>query len=169
MDPFYTLSLAPVIAVALLLFFSAALYCRHATGLIIYSLSVAVWAGALLACAFPEVAGVGRRMAAVGAFVSAAYIHAAYDFTQQARYMPVWLAYGAAAVITLMGVVFPGALYDPATLQEGPYYWHAIGLAVVALSLPLYALASSFEQIERERHTQFAALFLAGVLGYMGS
>ena len=86
MDPLYTLSLVPVLAVAIMLFFSTVLYTRRAHGLALYSLAVAAWAGALFVSSFPELAEIGRRGAAIGTLVGAAYIHAAYELTRQPRF-----------------------------------------------------------------------------------
>lgn len=169
MPPLYTLSLVPVLAVALLLLFTAALHARNARGLVMYCLGVAVWSAALMTIAFPSIADIGRRLAAVGTFIAAAYLHAAFDFTRQRSYALVWLAYGTAAVITLAGALLPGLIYDPASLSRGALFWHSIGLAVVALGVPLIALARAFRSIEPERRSQLQALIWTGVLGYSGS
>ena len=168
MPPLYTLSLVPVIAVALLLAFSALLHARQARGLAMYCFAVAFWAWALLLLSFPSVAEFGRRLAASGAICAAAYIHAAYDFTRQKHYRMVWFAYAVAVGIMLVGVFLPGALYDPISFREGPYYWHFVAVAVVGLSIPLDRLATAFKNVEEIRHTQFAALFAAGVFCMLG-
>jgi hypothetical protein len=133
----YAYSLIPVLSVALLLCTSALLYGRSMLGLTFYCASIAVWSGALLMFAFPEVAGIAKHLAQTGAFVSASFIHVAYDFTQQRTYILVWLAYTVAAAITATGILWPGLLYAPSSLEAGPAFWPAMVLAVSAAVLPL--------------------------------
>ena len=73
------------------------------------------------------------------------------------------------AAIAAAGAVFPGMLCDPVNFAAGPYYWHAMGLAVVTLTIPLYVLAASFRNVAPHRRRQLGALFAAGVFCYMGS
>ncbi len=169
MPQVYTLSLVPVLAVALLLFFTTALHTSNARGLAIYNLAVALWAGALLMVHFEPVATLGQRLVPVGALAAAGYLHAAYDFTRQDDYRLVWGAYAIAGLLLALGILFPGALYDPLSLGAGPWYWESVALATVGLSVPLYQLARTFEQVDPSRHSQFAALFAAGFFGYMGA
>ena len=93
MTSLYAYSLIPVLSVALLLFTSALLYARSMPGLTLYCAAIAIWSASLLMFAFPELTGIAKHFAQTGAFVSAAFIHAAYDFTHQRQYTLVWLAY----------------------------------------------------------------------------
>ncbi|MFT7623738.1 MAG: hypothetical protein ACI9WU_002921, partial [Myxococcota bacterium] len=165
----YLLSLVPVLAVALLLFFSTALHAQRARGLAIYTLCVAVWAGALLMVHVPSLAHIGQRLIAAGAVAAAAYLHAAWEFTEQQDYRLVWGAYAVSGFIMAIGIAVPGAMYDPVSLGAGPWYWESIALAAVALGVPLYQLALAFERVRPDQRTQFAALFAAGFFGYMGA
>jgi transcriptional regulator with PAS, ATPase and Fis domain len=79
MDRLYLYSLVPVVAVALLLFFSSALQVRGARGLSLYCLAVAAWSGGHMLIAFPSTESVGQRLVAGGGFVVASFLHAAHD------------------------------------------------------------------------------------------
>jgi len=169
MTPLYAYSLIPVLSVSLLLFFSALLYGRSMLGLTLYCASISVWSGSLLLFVLPEVTGVAKHLAQIGAFVSASFIHAAYDFTQQRNYTLVWLAYAAAAVITSTGLVWPGLLYSPASLEAGPAFWPAMGLAVGATALPLWQIARVYPAADGPMKRQLRTLAIAGVIGFVGA
>ncbi|NOT55428.1 MAG: sensor histidine kinase [Deltaproteobacteria bacterium] len=169
MTPLYAYSLIPVLSVALLLFFSVLLYGRSMRGLTVYCAAIAVWSGSLLLFALPEVTGVAKHLAQVGAFVSASFIHAAYDFTKQRDYTLVWLAYAAAVVITGTGLVWPGLLYAPASLQAGPAFWPAMGLAIGATALPLWQIARVYPLSDSPTKRQLRTLAVSGVIGFVGA
>ncbi|HEY8211233.1 MAG TPA: HAMP domain-containing sensor histidine kinase [Myxococcaceae bacterium] len=168
MGPLYAYSLVPVLSVAFLLFFTAALRGRNARGLAIYCLSVGVWTAALLSISFPKTVVLGERLAAIGAFTAAGYLHAAYDVTAQRSHRLVWLAYLAALVLTLLGVLSPGLLYGPLAMQRGPLFWPAMTMAVVAATIPLATLTAAYRRAEPERRVLLRNLAVAGVLGYVG-
>jgi len=168
MGSLYAYSLVPVLSVAFLLFFTAALRGRNARGLAIYCLSVGVWTGALLCISFPSLATLGERLAAIGCFTAAGFLHAAYDVTAQRSYKLVWLAYLVALVITLLGVLSPGLLYGPLAMKRGPLFWPAMALAVIAATVPLVTLAVAYRRAEPERRSLLRNLFVAGSLGYAG-
>lgn len=169
MTPLYAYSLIPVLSVSLLLSFSALLYGRSMLGLTVYCASISVWSGSLLLFALPEVTGIAKHLAQVGAFVSASFIHAAYDFTKQQNYTLVWLAYIAAAVITSTGLVWPGLLYAPASLEAGPAFWPTMGLAVSATALPLWQIAQVYPNADGLMKRQLRTLAIAGVVGFVGA
>jgi signal transduction histidine kinase len=168
MTPLYAYSLLPVLAVALLNFFTAALRARSAMGLALYCLSVAVWCGALLLSAMPATAPVGQRLAASGAFIAASYLHAAYDLANEKSYLLVGLAYLVALGLTVLGALVPGVLYDPTTLARGPMFWPAMALAIVAAMIPLVRLARAYRRAEPDRKGLMRWLFIAGILCYAG-
>lgn len=164
----FAYSLLPVLAVALLLFFTAVLRGRGARGLAAYCLAVALWSAMQLLICIPETARVGQRLAAIGGFIAAGYLHAAYDVSRQRSYGLVYLAYGIAVGITLVGVAIPGALYDPLTLRAGPFFWPGMVLAVFAATIPLVQLALAYRVAAPERRSELRLAFIAGVLGYLG-
>lgn len=170
MTPLYAYSLIPVLCVALLLFFTAALRGKHARGLAAYCLATAGWSLTLLLTYFPETASIGRKLAASGGFVVASYLHAAYDFTDQKSYRLVWLAYAVAAGLTLAGALVPGLLYDPVDLSSGPFFWESMALAMVAASVPMATLVNGYRQVDDPaRRRQMLGLLGAGALGYAGA
>ncbi|MFU8804919.1 MAG: sensor histidine kinase, partial [Bradymonadaceae bacterium] len=146
MTSLYAYSLLPVVSVALLLFFTLLLRQPDQRGLAAYCGAIALWSLNLLFVFFPQVSEVGLRMAAVGAFVVAGYLHAAYDFTDQKRYGLVWFAYAVAAIICILGATIPGLLYDPLTLSAGPMFWPSMGLAAVASLVPMWHLGKAYLQ-----------------------
>lgn len=168
MTPLYAYSLLPVLAVAVLLFFTTVLRVDRARGLTAYCSSVAFWCAALLLSSFPETGDLGRRLAASGAFIAASFLHAAYDVTEQRNYSLVWLAYAVAAALTLAGILQPGVLYDPLTLRRGPMFWPAMALAVGAAVLPLWQLARAYPNAAGDRRIMLRRLFLAGLLCDIG-
>src|SRR5688572_30780643 len=168
MGPLYAYSLVPVLSVSFLLFFTAALRGRNARGLAIYCLTVGVWTGALLMICFQGTAQVGERLAAIGCFTAAGFLHAAYDLTGQRSYALVWLAYVAALAITLLGVVSPGVLYGPMAMARGPLFWPAMALAVCAATIPLWKLRAAYATASPERRPMLRNLAITGGLGYAG-
>ncbi|HEY3355222.1 MAG TPA: HAMP domain-containing sensor histidine kinase [Polyangia bacterium] len=169
MRPLYSYSLLPVLAVALLLFFTAARRGRRALGLSAYCLAVAVWCASLWLCCLPSTAPLGRRLAASGAFVVAAYCHLAYDATDQPRYGLVWVAYASALLITLAGALLPGVLYDPVTFTAGALFWPGLALAAGAALLPLSQLVAVYRRAPRERRGYLRTLFASGLAGLVGA
>jgi signal transduction histidine kinase len=169
MDSLYAYSLLPVLSVALLLFFTSLRHGRGARGLAAYCLSIALWSGMLLLIWMPSrLAYVGERFAAVGAFVAASYLHAAYEITQQTRFLLVYAAYGVALVITLAGAVWPNAIYGPRALTMGPLFWPTMALAVAAATVPLWHLARAYRSADAGDRPRLRRLFIAGILGYSG-
>lgn len=170
MTPLYAYSLIPVLCVALLLFFTAALRGQRARGLAAYCLATAGWSVSLLLTYFPETAPIGERLAAGGGFVVASYLHAAYDFTEQKSYGLVWFAYAVAAAITAAGALVPGLLYDPVDLSAGPFFWESMALAMIAASVPMATLVRGWKrEQDPQRRRQLLGLLGAGILGYSGA
>src|SRR5256885_10661037 len=123
MGPLYAYSLLPVLAVSLLLFFTAALRGRNTRGLALYCLSVALWCIGLLLLFVPSTADLGARMTAIGAFTAPGFLHAAFDVTEQKQYRLVYFAYAAAAGISIVGFAYPRLLHPPGA----PGYPHHAG------------------------------------------
>jgi signal transduction histidine kinase len=169
MGALFAYSLVPVLSVAFLLCFTAALRGRNALGLALYCLSVGVWAATLLLIYIPETAPVSRRLAALGAFTAAGYLHAAYDVAEQRSYRLVIFAYVMALGVTLLGALFPGVLYDPLTLQRGVLFWPAMAVAVGAAGVPMVLLAAAYPRASPEKRSTLVRLLIAGVLAYSGS
>ena len=168
MTPLYAYSLVPVLAVAFLLFFTGVLRGRNSRGAAMYCLAVGLWSAALLCTYFPAASRIGQRFAAIGAFIAAGYVHAAYEVTAQKSYALVWLAYVVAAAITVTGIVVPGALYDPLTLRAGPFFSAAMALAIVTATVPFGQLARAYRVADTAHQTELRALFISGILGYTG-
>lgn len=171
MSTLYAYSLMPVVAVSLLLFFTVLLRQRGSWGLAAYCGAIAAWSSNLV-LAFSPSAGAsefGLKMSAVGAFIVAAFLHAAYDLTEQRRYELLWIAYGAAAVITVAGFAIPGLLYDPTSLAAGPLFWPAMALAVSATAVPFWHLARAYPDAPSQRQARMRVLFAAGFVGYLGA
>ncbi len=169
MDILYTYSIAPVLAVALLLFFSAVLRGQDARGLGAYCLAIALWSGALLLSSWPSSAHVGQKLVATGGYVVAAYLHAAYNLTEQRRYLLVWLAYLMATAIALLHLLWPGMLFDPLALRAGPLFWPAMVFAGAISLFPVWHLGKHFLQAQSKTRPQLLGLAVAGVLGYFGA
>ncbi|RMG17322.1 MAG: sensor histidine kinase [Deltaproteobacteria bacterium] len=169
MTELYAYSLAPVVSVALLLFFSSLFHAQNARGLTAYCLSVAIWSASLLLASFPPTAPYGQRLVATGGFVAAAYLHTAFDFTGQRSYLLVWISYAVAAAITLLHLIWPGIMYDPVGLTAGPAFWPAMGLAIVAAMIPAWQLALAYRDARRQERAQLLFLFAAGILSYVGA
>jgi signal transduction histidine kinase len=169
MNVLYTYSIAPVLAVSLLLFFTAVLRARGAKGLGAYCLAIAVWSGALLLSVLPATAHVGQKLVATGGYVVAAYLHAAYSLTGQKRFALVWLAYLMATAITLLHLFWPGMLFDPLALRAGPLFWPAMAFAGAVSLFPVWHLARHFLRASGRARLQLLSLCLAGVLGYLGA
>lgn len=169
MGSLYPYSLLPVLSVAILLLFTALRHGRGARGLAAYCAAVAAWSGMLLLLwAPPDLAYFGERFAAIGAFVAAGYIHAAYELTRQRKFGLVWLAYAVAALITVAGALWPGVIYGPRAMTKGPLFWPTMALSVAAATIPLWHLARFYRISAGEERARLRMLFAAGVLGDMG-
>jgi signal transduction histidine kinase len=165
----YAYSLLPVLSVALLLFFTAVRHGKGARGLAAYCLAVAMWTMMLTLIWLPtSLAHIGERFAAVGAFIAAAYLHAAYEITHQQRFGLVHAAYGVAFAITMGGVMWPGVIYGPRAMTMGPLFWPTMALAIGAATVPLYHLQRSYSAASAVERPRLVRLFIAGVLGYSG-
>jgi len=154
--------------VAFLLFFTAVLRGRNAQGLAMYCLSLGVWTTMILLIAYPSTAQIGERLAAIGAFNAAGFLHAAWDLTKQRRYRLVWLAYAVALAITLLGIGFPGVLYGPRAMAPGPLFWPAMALAALAAAIPMWTLSRSYRQAPQAERSAQRRLFFAGALSFSG-
>lgn len=155
---------APVIAVALLLFFTAVIHGDRVRGLAAYCLAVAIWATSLLLVRIPETAAVGQHLVAVGSFVVASYLHAALE---QASHANRWLAlpaYGVAVIVTSLGAVAPQLLHAPDSLAPGPLFWPAMLIAGAVAAVPLGAV-----MLKREQHRLLWRLGVSGFLGCCGA
>src|SRR3954469_2050641 len=138
-------------------------------GLLSYCGAVAVWSGALLLVVFPRTAGLGERLAAIGAWIVAAFAHAAYDLSRQRDYRVIWLAYAAAAAITVAGYFLPGLMYSLGSLRAGPAFWPAIALALCAGLLPLWQMARAYPGAGAAERRQLWILALSGIIGSSGA
>lgn len=166
MAALYPYSLVPVLAVAVLLFFTAL---RHrARGLAAYCLSIALWSGMLAALWIPALADVAERLAAVGAFIAASYLHAAYDVTGQRRYGLVYFAYAVAVALTAAGALSPGLLYGPRAMVAGPLFWPSMALAVAAAVMPAYRIVASYRHADAAQKAPLRWLLVAGLLSDVG-
>ncbi|RJS19240.1 sensor histidine kinase [Corallococcus sp. H22C18031201] len=168
MGPLFAYSLVPVLSVALLLGFTAVLRGRNARGLAFFCLATALWSADLLLLCIPRMVWLGERFAAVGAFIAAGYLHAAYDVTRQRSYRLLTLAYAVAIVITALGAFAPEALYGPLAMRRGPLFWPSMALAVAAATVPLVHLGRAYGAESPERRKLLISLGLAGVLAYAG-
>lgn len=168
MGALYPYSLIPVLSVSTLLFFTASRRGPRGRGLALYCLAVAVWSGTLIMLWIPSVAEFGERGAAVGAFVAATFLHAAYDATRQRSYRLVMAAYAVAAALTLGGILRPGLLYGPRAMVRGPLFWPGMALAVAGATIPLVALAQAYRTTPGTERAPLRWLFFAGVLAYAG-
>jgi signal transduction histidine kinase len=164
----YPYSLLPVLSVAALLFFTAVRRGRRAAGLTMYCLSIALWSGMLALIWIPSLAIVGERFAAIGSLIAATYLHAAYDVMRQRSYRLVWLAYAAALLLTLAGVLRPGLLYGPMAQTRGPFFWPAMALAVMAAVIPLRQLYRAYRVAPPADRGSLRRLGFAGALCYLG-
>lgn len=177
LGPLYAYSLLPVIAVALLLFFTAALRGRNTRGLALYCLSVALWCIGLLLLFVPRTAELGARMTAIGAFTAPGFLHAAYDVTEQKQYGLVYFAYVAAALISIVGFAYPGLIQPRDALGysqvafagSGRGFGAAMALAICAGTVPLWKLWRAYQVAPKERLPLLRSLFVAGVLAYAGA
>ncbi len=169
MNPLYAYSLLPVVAISLLLFFTLVLRVRRHYGVAAYCGAIFVWSAALLVSYFPHLGEVGSRSAAVGSFVAASYVHAAYDFTERKRTWLVVVAYVVALTLTVVGFFVPGVLYNPVTLDAGPFFWPGMGLAIASAVVPLYDLGRELQRADGARRRSLVMFLAAGVLGYIGA
>ncbi len=168
LHPLFAYSLVPVLSVAYLLFFTAALRAKNSVGLAAYCLAVGIWCSCLLAAQFPSTQVFGERMAAVGAFTAAGFLHAAFDLTRQRSYALVIFAYAVALVVTLTGVLAPGVIYGPVELRAGPLFWPTMALAVVSGTVPLGTLARAYPSANAQDRAALRTLFIAGLCSYVG-
>lgn len=171
MGPLYAFSLIPVLSISLLLCLVAAFGQRkhRMFGLAMMCASISAWSAALLITSMPQIADWGRRFNAIGAFLAAGYLHAAYDLLGVKQRRLVWLAYLVAALITGAGIFSPGLLYDPLNLLAGPMFWPAMALAIAAASLPMLSLAKGALHASGAARRLRISLILAGLATYIGA
>jgi signal transduction histidine kinase len=168
MGSLYPYSLLPVLSVSLLLFFTALRHGTGARGLAAFCLAVAAWSGVLLLIWFPSAATLGERFAAVGSFIAAAYLHAAWEITRQKKYGLVYFGYAVAVAITLGGVIWPGVIYGPKAMAKGPLFWPIMVLAIAAAVYPIRHLWRAYQLSPEPERPRLRRLFIAGVLADTG-
>lgn len=168
MRSLYAYSLVPVLSVSLLLFTTALRRGRGAYGLAAFALTVALWSFSLFTIWIPPLADAGERFAAIGAFISAGYLHAAYDVTRQRSYRLVVFAYVVALVITGAGALRPGLLYGPRAMVAGPLFWPSMALSITAALVPLVHLYRRYREVDPAERASLRWLGVAGVLTYVG-
>lgn len=172
MTPLYAYSLAPVLSVAVLLSFSSWRHRRQlgGFGLLLLCLSIAAWCAALMSVFFDVMAPFGQRFVAIGTFTAAAFLHAAYDYTEQQHYTLVWLAYVVATLITGLGIAVPGILHDPVSLKAGPLFWPAMVLAVIAAMVPSWTILWARHRAETDTQRRLlSSLLIAGLMCAFGA
>jgi signal transduction histidine kinase len=168
MSNLYPYSLLPVLSVAALLFFTSARRGKRTLGLTMLCLTTAVWSGMLALIWIPAFANIAERFAAIGAFIAASFLHAAYDVMRQRSYVLVWLAYGVASAISFAGAFVPGFLYGPMAMTRGPFFWPAMGLAALAATLPLLQLHRAYRTAAPAERGPLRSLAVAGIFTYAG-
>lgn len=167
MDRLHAYSLAPVAAVAALLFFSAVLHGRNARGLAAYCGAVAGWACSLIFASLPSTTWFGERLIATGGFVVAGYLHAAHDLLEERRRAFVWLAYGVATAIAMIELLGSGWLVRNGA--AGPLFWPSMLLALVAAAAPVARLMGVHRAADAVGRNRARRLLAAGLVGYAGA
>lgn len=168
MGSLYPYSLLPVLSVSLLLFFTALRQGKKARGLAAYCLAIGLWSGVLLMIWFPSTTELAERLAAIGSFVAAAYLHAAYETTNQKKFGLVYFAYFVALVITAGAALKPGLIYGARAMTIGPLFWPTMALAVIAALVPTAHLLRAYRLAESTERGRLRRLFTAGLLGDVG-
>ena len=168
MRALYPYSLLPVLSVALLLAFTSARLGRRTLGLTLYCAAVATWTGMLTLIFVPAAADIAERFAAVGAFIAATFLHAAYDLMGQRNRPLLAFAYSVAALLTLAGALSPGLLYGPRAMVAGPLFWPSMALAISAAVFPLLQLWRAYRRADPSLQPNLRRLGLAGALAYVG-
>ncbi len=168
MRALYAYSLLPVLALALLLFFTTALRTRGSRGLAAYCLSVAVWCATLLAVFSDDTAAWAERLVAVGAFIVAGYLHVAYDVIGARDRRLVVFAYAVAVVVTTVSALLPGVVYNPVTLEAGALFWPTMALGIVSQAFPSFELIRAYQRADPARRPLVRRLATAGIACAIG-
>lgn len=159
-DALYAYSLVPIAAVALLLGFTVAVH-GGSRGLLVFCLSLAVWAGSMLFGVVPATAPIAQRLATCGGFVLVGFLHAAWELTDQQRWGIVWLGYGVAGSATLANAIWPGLLYDPVAMARGPFFLHGM----IATAATIGIGVAQLWQVGARLHRRLAWVGLLSCLG----
>jgi signal transduction histidine kinase len=168
-SPFAVLALFPLWAVSLGMGLTAFRLGRSVgRGLVLLCVCLAVWvSGLILAIGAPELGAAGRVLPA-GMLLAGAFTQAFSDVARLSSRRLVFAMWGWGTVVAGIGLVAPGALYDPLTNQSGPLFAPTFAVSLVAtivcnVWMLRHTLAAT--GVDRKRRL---ALFGANVLGAVG-
>src|SRR5262245_13122159 len=82
-------------------------------GLLSVCFFLAFWVSGLILLESPATQALAEHIVPAGILLAAAFVHAGADVTHFKRRSVVAVAYGAAALVALLGVVAPRLLFSP--------------------------------------------------------
>ena len=137
-------------------------------GLVLLCVCLAVWvSGLILAVGVPGLGGSARVLPA-GMLLAGAFTHAFSDVARLSSRRLVFAAWGWGILVAALGLLEPGALYDPVQNHAGPLFAPVFALSCVATIvchgwMARHTLAAT--GVDRQRRL---ALLGANVLGALG-
>jgi signal transduction histidine kinase len=137
-------------------------------GLVLLCVCLAVWvSGLILAVGAPELGGAGRVLPA-GMLLAGAFTHAFSDVARLSSRKLLFAMWGWGTAVALLGLLVPGALYDPQSNHSGPLFVPVFILSLAAtivcnVWMLRHTLAAT--GVDRKRRL---ALLIANVLGAVG-
>lgn len=139
---------------------------RTSPGLVLLATLLSVWMGGLLLLARGSTWA--ERVLPMGMLLAGAFVTAAAESLGRPPRFLLPLAWGASALVALVGFVAPRLLYGPGAREPGPLFWPLAALSTVgtlAVKGWLFSLARAAQGRERTRRFSILLANVAGALG----
>jgi len=139
---------------------------RRSPGLVLLATLLSVWMGGLLL--LERGSGWAERVLPLGMLLAGAFVTAAADSLGRPPRFVMPLAWGASAIVALLGFVAPHLLYGPGARGAGPLFWPLAALSVIgtlAVKWWLWSLTRAAQGRERTRRLSILFANVAGALG----
>lgn len=169
MTKFAALALYPLWAVAMTVLVTVLRLGRaRRRGLLATCLFLALWVTGLILLESPRTAAPAERVVPSGVLLAAGFVHAGADVTQLERRAPVWMAYAASAVLTLVGAIVPRVLYGPGARAPGPLFFPVAVMAALSSLVFMLWLARATMQARGTDRRRRGALVVSAIFASLG-
>lgn len=139
---------------------------RTSPGLVLLSVLLAVWMTGLILLS--RGSSWAERVMPLGMLLAGAFASAASDAIGKPPRFVLPIAWGGAAVISVLGFVAPGLLYGPGARGPGPLFWWIAALSVVGTLAVKSWLISLVRAASGRERTRRLSILLANVAGALG-
>lgn len=169
LNPIVVIGFYPVAAVSLAVALLAMRLGRSVgRGLMLLCGCLALWVIGLILAMTPAAAPWATRVIPCGMLLAGGFVHAFSEVAQLTARRAIAAAWAFGIAVSLLGILVPGALYQPDTNRIGPAFWPVGILAIIGtLTVASWMLRHTLAVHGIERRKR-AVLFVANLLGALG-